>query len=120
MAQRRSEIKRKTAETEIFLSLDLDGEGAGGMDSGVGFLNHMLELFKTHSGVNLSVVCHGDTEVDAHHTVEDIGIALGEAFKEALGDRRGIERFADCVIPMDETAAQVAVDLSGRGYLVFD
>lgn len=120
MGQRRAEIKRKTSETEIFLSLDLDGEGAGGMDTGVGFLNHMLELFRTHSGVNLSVVCHGDTEVDAHHTTEDIGIVLGEAFKEALGDRKGIERFADCVVPMDETAAQVAVDLSGRGVLVYD
>ncbi len=120
MAQRTSEIKRKTAETEIFLSLDLDGDGAGGMDSGIGFLNHMLELFKVHSGINLSVVCHGDTEVDAHHSAEDIAIVFGEAFREALGTRKGIERFADCVVPMDETAALVAVDLSGRGYLSYD
>jgi imidazoleglycerol-phosphate dehydratase len=120
MKQREAETRRKTNETEIFLSLNLDGQGAGGIDSGVGFLNHMLDLFKTHSGIDLSVVCHGDTEVDAHHSVEDIAIALGETFKEALGDRKGIERFADCVMPMDETAAQVAIDLSGRGYLVFD
>ena len=120
MSQRKAETRRKTAETEIFLSLDLDGTGTGAVDSGVGFLNHMLELLTVHSGVNLSVVCHGDTEVDDHHSVEDVAIALGETFKKALGDRKGIERFADCVVPMDETAAQVAVDLSGRGYLVFD
>lgn len=120
MAQRKAEMRRKTSETEIFLSLDLDGAGTGAIDSGVGFLNHLLELLTTHSGMNLSVVCHGDTEVDDHHSVEDVAIALGECFKEALGDRKGIERFADCVVPMDETAAQVAVDLSGRGYLVFD
>lgn len=120
MSQRKAETRRKTAETEIFLSLDLDGTGTGAVDSGVGFLNHMLELLTVHSGVNLSVVCHGDTEVDDHHSVEDVAIALGETFKKALGDRKGIERFADCVVPMDETAAQVAVDLSGRGYLSFD
>ena len=101
MSQRKAETRRKTAETEIFLSLDLDGTGTGAVDSGVGFLNHMLELLTVHSG-------------------EDVAIALGETFKKALGDRKGIERFADCVVPMDETAAQVAVDLSGRGYLVFD
>ena len=110
MSQRKAETRRKTAETEIFLSLDLDGTGTGAVDSGVGFLNHMLELLTVHSGVNLSVVCHGDTEVDDHHSVEDVAIALGETFKKALGDRKGIERFADCA----------AVDLSGRGYLVFD
>lgn len=115
MRRREAETKRRTNETEIFLSLDLDGEGAGAVDSGVGFLNHMLDLFKTHSGINLSVVCRGDTEVDDHHSTEDVAIALGETFREALGDRKGIERFADCVVPMDETAALVAVDLSGRG-----
>ncbi len=120
MKDRKAETRRKTNETEIFLSLNLDGSGAGAVDSGIGFLNHMLELFKVHSGIDLSVVCHGDTEVDDHHSAEDIGIALGETFKEALGDRKGIERFADCVVPMDETAALVAVDLSGRGYLSFD
>lgn len=120
MRRREAETKRRTNETEIFLSLDLDGEGAGAVDSGVGFLNHMLDLFKTHSGINLSVVCRGDTEVDDHHSTEDVAIALGETFREALGDRKGIERFADCVVPMDETAALVAVDLSGRGYLSFD
>lgn len=120
MRRREAETKRRTNETEIFLSLDLDGEGAGAVDSGVGFLNHMLDLFKTHSGINLSVVCRGDTEVDDHHSTEHVAIALGETFREALGDRKGIERFADCVVPMDETAALVAVDLSGRGYLSFD
>lgn len=120
MAQRTAETKRKTSETEVFLSLDIDGSGMGAIDSGVGFLNHMLELFTVHSGMNLSVVCHGDREVDDHHSTEDVAIVLGETFKTALGDRKGIERFADCVVPMDETAAQVAVDLSGRGYLSFD
>ena len=100
MRRREAETKRRTNETEIFLSLDLDGEGAGAVDSGVGFLNHMLDLFKTHSGINLSVVCRGDTEVDDHHSTEDVAIALGETFREALGDRKGIERFADCVVPM--------------------
>ena len=114
MRRREAETKRRTNETEIFLSLDLDGEGAGAVDSGVGFLNHMLDLFKTHSGINLSVVCRGDTEVDDHHSTEDVAIALGETFREALGDRKGIERFADCVVPMDETAALVAVENLGR------
>ena len=117
---RTAEISRDTRETKIYLKIDLDGRGRVSVDTGVGFFNHMLELLAVHAGFDLSVACKGDTEVDFHHSVEDVGICLGKAFKEALGDRRGIERFADCVIPMDETAAQVAVDLSGRGYLVFD
>lgn len=114
---RNATINRKTKETDICLTLELDGEGKAEIDSGVGFFNHMLELFTVHSGVNLTLSCKGDTEVDFHHSVEDIGIALGDAFHTALGDRRGIARFADRLIPMDECAAQVAIDLGGRAFL---
>ena len=116
---RTAEIVRKTRETDIRLSLDLDGTGKNSVDTGVGFLNHMLELFAVHSGADLQVKCVGDTEVDYHHSVEDVGICLGEVFCKALGDKRGIARFADRVIPMDECAAQVALDISGRPYLSF-
>lgn len=115
-----SEITRNTRETKIVLKLNLDGNGRADIDSGVGFLNHMLELLTVHSGFDLTVQCKGDTDVDFHHSVEDIGIALGLAFKESLGDKKGIRRFADKVVPMDETAAQVALDISGRPYLIFD
>ena len=117
---RKAEIRRKTKETDIFLSLEADGEGRAEIDSGVGFFNHMLELFTVHSSVNLTLKCKGDTEVDAHHSVEDTGIALGDALKNALGDKRGIARFAQRLVPMDECAALVAVDVSGRPYLVFE
>ena len=117
---RRAEINRKTKETEIKLSLNLDGSGNAEVASGAGFFDHMLELFAVHSGTDLSLVCKGDTEVDFHHSAEDIGIALGSALKQALGDKRGIARFADRVIPMDECAAQVAIDLGGRAYLSVD
>ena len=117
---RRAEINRKTKETEIKLSLNLDGSGNAEVASGAGFFDHMLELFAVHSGTDLSLVCKGDTEVDFHHSAEDIGIALGSALKQALGDKRGIARFADRVIPMDECAALVALDLSGRAYLNFE
>ena len=116
---RTADIARKTRETDIRLSLDLDGTGKHSVDTGVGFLNHMLELFSVHSGADLQVKCVGDTEVDFHHSVEDVGICLGQAFSKALGDKRGIARFADRVIPMDECAALVALDISGRPYLSF-
>ena len=115
-----SEISRKTKETEILLKLNIDGVGERKIDTGVGFFNHMLELLSVHSGMDLTVVCKGDSEVDFHHSVEDIGICLGQALKEALGDKRGIARFADRVIPMDECAAMVAIDISGRPFLNFE
>ena len=117
---RTAEISRDTRETKIYLKLDLDGSGRCDVDTGVGFFNHMLELFSVHAGVDLAVKCVGDTDVDFHHSVEDIGICLGEAFKQALGDKRGIARFADRVVPMDECAAMVALDISGRPYLNFE
>lgn len=118
--KRTSEMERITNETQIHLSLDLDGSGSGEIDSGIGFLNHMLQLLTVHSGINLKLNCHGDTDVDFHHSTEDIGIVLGLAFKEALGDKRGIARFSHRVIPMDESAALVAIDISGRAYLNMD
>ncbi|MGN1235707.1 MAG: imidazoleglycerol-phosphate dehydratase HisB [Christensenellaceae bacterium] len=114
---RRASIERNTRETRIALTLDLDGNGVAKIDSGVGFFNHMLELLTVHSGFDLTLVCQGDTIVDDHHSVEDVGIALGMALKEALGDKRGIARYGDRVIPMDEVVAMVAVDLGGRAYL---
>lgn len=116
---RSSEISRKTRETDITLSLSLDG-GDYSVDTGCGFLNHMLELFAVHSRFGFKVVCKGDTEVDFHHTTEDIAIALGQAFKGAIGDKAGIARFAHVVLPMDEALVLCAVDISGRGYLNFD
>ena len=117
---RTAEISRDTRETKIYLKIDLDGKGRVSVDTGVGFFNHMLELFGVHSGVDLTVRCEGDTDVDFHHSVEDVGICLGKAFKEALGDKKGIARFADRVVPMDECAALVALDISGRPFLNFE
>ncbi len=114
---RTAEINRKTAETDIQLRLNLDGTGASMIDTGVGFLDHMLTLFAKHGRFDLEVHCVGDIQVDAHHTTEDIGIALGEAFAEALGDKRGITRYGSTVLPMDETLILSAVDISGRSYL---
>ena len=114
---RASEIKRKTGETDITLKLDLDGVGNSKINTGCGFLDHMLTLFAKHSHFDLAVDCKGDTYVDYHHTVEDVGICLGMAFLEALGDKKGIVRFADKTVPMDEALVLVAVDISGRGYL---
>lgn len=111
------EIARKTGETDIKLSLDLDGKGASEIASGCGFLDHMLTLFAKHAGYDLKVSCKGDVEVDYHHTTEDIGIALGQAFLKTLGDKRGIVRYGDIILPMDETLVMVAVDISGRDYL---
>ena len=117
---RTAEIVRNTNETKISLSLNVDGKGKHDIDSGVGFLNHMLELFSVHSGMDLAVICVGDIQVDDHHSTEDIGIALGQALRAALGDKKGIARFSDRVVPMDETAALVALDISGRAYLTLD
>ena len=114
---RNYEIKRKTAETDIALSLNLDGKGQGIIDTGCGFLDHMLTLFSKHAHYDLSVKCVGDTNVDYHHTVEDIGICLGKAFNEAIGDKKGICRYGDKTIPMDDALILCAVDISGRDYL---
>lgn len=117
---RSAEIKRKTAETDIALSIHLDGSGAGNIDTGCGFLNHMLTLFAKHARFDLDVCCKGDTWVDDHHTVEDVGIALGCAISEALGDKKGIVRYGSMLLPMDEALILSAVDISGRGMLVYD
>ena len=114
---RTSNIERKTGETDISLALNLDGEGKSTIDSGCGFLDHMLTLFAAHGKFDLTLTCKGDTNVDDHHTVEDIGICLGKAFAEALGDKRGIARYGDITLPMDEALILAAVDLSGRDYL---
>ena len=117
---RMRKMERETAETRISLTLNLDGRGAGEIHTGIGFLDHMLTLFARHGGFDLSVSCAGDTWVDGHHSVEDIGICLGAAFAEALGDMRGIARYGDKVLPMDEALILAAVDISGRGFLSFD
>ncbi len=114
---RSAEITRRTAETDIGLSLCLDGSGRADIDTGVGFLDHMLTLFAVHGHFDLAVTCHGDTRVDDHHSVEDIGIALGEAIKTALGDKRGIQRYGSMLLPMDEALILCAIDLSGRACL---
>ena len=116
---RSASVKRETAETHITLSLTLDGQGTGTIASGIGFLDHMLTLFSRHSLFDLDVSCTGDLHVDQHHSVEDIGIALGKAFQQAIGDKKGIVRYADSILPMDETLTRVAVDVSGRPFLVF-
>ena len=114
---RRAEIKRDTRETQIQLKLNLDGTGKADIASGCGFLDHMLELFARHGDFDLTVKCNGDTHVDYHHSVEDIGICLGKAFTETLGDKRGINRYGQFLLPMDETLVLCACDLSGRDYL---
>ena len=116
---RRSEIIRKTAETDIRLSLCLDGSGESRIQTGVGFLDHMLTLFAKHGRFDLEVLCKGDIEIDDHHSVEDIGICLGMAFAEALGDSRGITRYGDIILPMDEALILAAVDLGGRSHLEY-
>ena len=117
---RTATLTRKTRETDISLKLNLDGTGAFAVDTGIGFLNHMLELFSRHSLIDLELTCKGDLEVDYHHTVEDIGLALGTALDQALGDRRGIRRYGFFMLPMDEARADVLVDLGGRPFLVWD
>ncbi len=116
---RQSQISRKTAETDISLSLNIDGTGKADIDTGCGFLDHMLTLFAKHAHYDLCVKCIGDTKVDYHHTVEDIGICLGKAFNEAMGDKKGINRYGDRTIPMDEALILCAVDISGRDYLSY-
>jgi imidazoleglycerol-phosphate dehydratase len=116
---RTAEIARTTAETDIRLSLDLDGTGKVDASTGVGFFDHMLTHVGRHGLFDLSVTCKGDTHIDAHHTVEDVGICFGKAMVQALGDKAGIRRFGDCTLPMDETLATAAVDLSGRPFLVW-
>ena len=116
---RRAEMERKTAETQISIKLNMDGEGKCDIATGIGFLDHMLTLLAKHSFMDLTVKAKGDLEVDSHHTVEDIGIVLGEALQEALGDKAGIHRYGNCFIPMDETLAQVCLDFSGRPFLLF-
>ena len=116
---RTAEINRKTNETDISLKLNLDGKGINKINSGCGFLDHMLTLFARHGGFDLDVTCKGDIQVDYHHTTEDIGIVLGDAFKEALGDMRGITRYGSFLLPMDESLIQTAVDISGRCHLSY-
>jgi imidazoleglycerol-phosphate dehydratase len=117
---RQAEIVRKTGETDIRVKLELDGTGICRIDTGVGFLDHMLELFARHGRFDLEVSCKGDTRVDDHHSTEDIGIALGQAFDRALGEKKGILRYGQMILPMDESLILSAVDLSGRGLLVYD
>ena len=116
---RTAEIVRVTAETDITLKLNLDGKGHKSIDTGIGFLNHMLTLFAAHGSFDLEVCCKGDTQVDDHHSAEDIGIALGQAFSQALGEKRGINRYGSFLLPMDEALIQVALDISGRSCLCY-
>ena len=117
---RAAEIMRKTAETDIILKLNLDGSGKSDIATGCGFLDHMLTLFAAHGKFDLSVTCNGDTKVDDHHSVEDIGICLGQAFQKALGDKRGITRYGSFLLPMDEALILTAVDISGRSCLCYE
>ena len=117
---RTAEIIRKTKETDIILKLELDGKGKRSIDSGCGFLDHMLTAFSKHSGFDIELSCKGDTAVDDHHTVEDIGIALGQAFRKAIGDMKGIVRYGSIVLPMDEALILAAADISGRPYLGYE
>ena len=116
---RKAAVTRKTNETEIAVELDLDGTGTAKVATGVGFFDHMLDQLARHSLMDMTVSAKGDLHIDDHHTVEDVGIALGQALKQALGDKRGLTRYADCLLPMDETLTRVAVDVSGRPFLVF-
>lgn len=117
---RTAELTRTTAETDVRLTLDLDGSGVSTVDTGCGFLNHMLTLFARHGRFDLTLVCKGDTDVDYHHTTEDVGIVLGSAFASALGDKRGIRRYGSMLLPMDEALILCALDLSGRAYLGYE
>jgi len=119
MANRKSEISRQTRETKVRVALDLDGSGKSSPRTGVGFFDHMLDLLSRHSLIDLDVQAEGDLQVDAHHTVEDVGIVIGQALEQALGDKRGIHRYGWAIVPMDESLAQVAIDLSGRPAFVF-
>jgi imidazoleglycerol-phosphate dehydratase len=116
---RKAEVKRTTKETDIAVAIDLDGNGQSSVTTGIGFLDHMLDLLARHSRMDITVKAKGDLHIDYHHTAEDVGIALGQAVKQALGDMKGITRYADVHVPMDEALTRVAVDISGRPYLVF-
>jgi len=116
---RKAAITRTTKETDIRVDVDLDGTGVSSIDTGIGFLDHMLDLLARHSRIDLTVKAKGDLHIDQHHTTEDVGIALGQAVKQALGDMKGITRYADAHLPMDETLTRVAIDISGRPFLVF-
>lgn len=116
---RRAEIRRETGETKIEVAIDLDGTGRADIATGIGFLDHMLHLLARHSMIDMLIRAEGDLHVDDHHTTEDVGIALGQAFAKALGDKKGITRYADCLMPMDETLSRLALDISGRAFLVF-
>ena len=120
MTDRTAAVTRETAETDIEVTLDVDGDGDSTVDTGIGFFDHMLASFAKHGLFDVTVRCDGDLEIDDHHTVEDVGIALGQAFEEALGEKRGIERFADRRVPLDEAVASVVVDVSGRPLYEFD
>ena len=120
MSERIANIQRKTKETDISARLNIDGTGSSTINTGIGFFNHMLEGFTKHGFFDLNLNCEGDLAVDCHHTIEDCGIVLGNAVKEAIGDKKGIKRFGSCILPMDETLVLCAIDLSGRPYLVFD
>lgn len=120
MSERIASIQRKTKETDISARLNIDGTGLSTINTGIGFFNHMLEGFSKHGFFDLNLNCEGDLAVDCHHTIEDCGIVLGNAVKEAIGDKKGIKRFGSCILPMDETLVLCAIDLSGRPYLVFD
>lgn len=120
MSERIANIQRKTKETDISARLNIDGTGSSTINTGIGFFNHMLEGFAKHGFFDLNLNCEGDLAVDCHHTIEDCGIVLGNAVKEAIGDKKGIKRFGSCILPMDETLVLCAIDLSGRPYLVFD
>jgi imidazoleglycerol-phosphate dehydratase len=120
MTDRTAAVTRETAETDVEVTLDVDGDGDATVDTGIGFFDHMLDALATHALFDMTVTCDGDLDVDAHHTVEDVAITVGQALDEALGDRRGIRRFADRTVPMDEARAQVAVDVSGRPYFDFE
>lgn len=117
---RKAQIKRVTKETDILIDMNLDGAAKYEIDSGIGFFNHMLELFSFHSGFDLKVICKGDTYVDDHHSIEDIGIGIGECILKALSDKRGINRYGNFYMPMDETLARATLDISGRSFLVFN
>jgi len=120
MTDRTAAVTRETAETDIEVTLDIDGDGDTTIDTGIGFFDHMLDSFGTHGLFDLTVSCDGDLDIDDHHTVEDVGITIGDAFDEALGEKRGISRFADRTVPMDEAAATIVVDISGRPYFAFE
>src|SRR5580693_10494314 len=116
---RNGAVTRKTKETSIEVSVDLDGTGLAKIATGVGFFDHMLDQLARHSLIDIDIRAEGDLHIDDHHTVEDVGIALGQALRQALGDKRGVARYADCLLPMDETLTRVAIDVSGRPFLMF-